>query len=654
MKINSTDKRDFVFRTLAPKDLKSALSSVSENAEISDGGIKVRPGMKLLPNPVLYSPEEFSDGVGPFSLTDFFLEIRGRRACIALAVEDDQKSNIYYHFFAVYSDCTKDRLGTVTFSRVDSYTFGVPTSFVIFSGRPTTGGGIYFMTRVTYGKAIPDETRIYEISSDLFGWNQLTADSFYLPTVLIHGRGDSYNRAFSEGEIKLSVPRQSEPLNLLCQTCALYYTTDGYSSSFTLPDYGFTRYEIEAELTLKDGSIKQFLIGADSTVSGGVNINGVSTVMRVDRSLCRVFFMNEKGAAEVPQYTASENNLKFTLRPTENTDSLLLSSMRQSAKLAAKSGSGGAAVLILYDSTDSPDTLLWCDPERPLYFPKSCTLSLTVPQGRIAKITEVDGRLLIFKQNMIFSAGFTAAEQYDLAGIINGVADSGKISFPKYVEKGRAELSAKIISDTVKSYPGKVFFCTEDRKICQVTPSLAVLSTLRVSQPPIFAAVMEGRYLLYTENGLFVTSAEGDALLKWRLPAKLLGAVFFGDTTVFFAKTDNGAVYGFNLDGGFDSYLLADEYDLIQSEIDATAELTLAEEGRFCRLLAIAADAADEGKPISAKLYGDGVFISEQIITAEERLFCPTVFRRLSAVFKMQGVGELSGVTLKYSRLKRV
>ena len=123
---------------------------------------------------------------------------------------------------------------------------------------------------------------------------------------------------------------------------------------------------------------------------------------------------------------------------------------------------------------------------------------------------------------------------------------------------------------------------------------------------------------------------------------------------MFFAKTENGAVYGFNLDGGFDSYLLADEYDLIQSEINATAELTLAEEGRFCRLLAIAADAADEGKPISAKLYGDGVFISEQIITAEERLFCPTVFRRLSAVLKMQGAGELSGVTLKYSRLKRI
>ena len=654
MKINSTAKSDFVFRTLCAAELKSSLSENSVNAEITPLGIKARPGMKLLENPVLYSPEEFSDGVGPFSLTDFFLELRGRRARIALAVEDDQKSNIYYHFFAVYSDCSKDRLGTVTFSRVDSYTFGVPTSCVIFTGRPTIGGGIYFMTRVTYGNAIPDETRIYEISGDLYGWTRLSADEFYLPTVLIYGRGDSFNRAFLEGEIKLSVPRRLEPLNLLSSACALYYTTDGYSDSFTLPDYGFTRYELEAELTQKDGSVMRFLIGADDTASDSVNLNGVATVMRVDRALHRIFFESGKGEKAVPQYTAVENNLKFTLRPTENPDSLLLSSMRQSAKLAAKSGSGGAAVLILYDSAEAPDTFLWSDPERPLYFPKSCTLNLTVPQGRIAKITEADGKLLIFKQNMIFSAGFTAALQYDLAGIVKGVADSGKIVFPKYLEKGRAELPSKVIADTVKGYPGKVYFCTEDGRICLVTPSLAVSSSLTFSEKPIFAEVFEGRYMLYSKNGLLVTSAKGDALLRWRLPANLLAAIFFGDTTVFFAKTENGAVYGFNLDGCRDSFLLADEYDLHRGEIDVTAELALAEEGRLCRLLTVATETSAASKPFFAALICDDLLASEQIVTADERLFSPTVFKNLSLVLKMQGEGEIRGITLKYKRLARI
>ncbi len=654
MKTNIAAKNDLAFCTIRPKAFKDRILSGCRNIEITDSGIKSRPGMKLSVNPVLYTPEEFAEGMGPFTLTDFFLTIRGRKAQIALVVEDDQKSNFYYHFYAVYSDCSKDNLGTVTFSRTDYHTFGVPISYVIFKGKPLTGGGIFFMARISYGNLIPDEVRVYEINSDFYGWRQVISDSFYTPTVLIHGRGDSAGAAFLETDIKLSAPRQLEPLNLLHPSCILYYTTDGYSSSFTLPDYGFRDYGIDCTLTLKDHSLKSFYIATNDDRSAAVNVDGSSVVMRVDRNLNRIYFETGNAAAVPLAFTATENNLKFTLTPTNNEDALMLSSMCRSVNFAAKSSSGVAEVLVLYGNLFQPDTIVWCDPERPLYFPKSCTLTLSTPQGAIAKIIDCDGRLLIFKQNMLFSATFSAATEYDLAGIVNGISLSGQISMPKYTDNGRIALSANVIPTTVKGYLGRVYFCTEDKKIFSVTEGLRTESRLNFDEAPDFAAVLNGRYLLAAENRILITCESGDSLLSWRLPVKMLDAVFFGDDTIFFAKAENDALYGFNLDADEDSFLKSDGYDLQKCEIEAVLKLSLLDEERRCRLSALSLDASS---PFSARLslYNENGFISENILS-EKRAYIhrPTVFKRLYAELKTRGKSEISEISLKYSKLGRI
>ena len=74
---------------------------------------------------------------------------------------------------------------------------------------------------------------IYEINANFSGWTRVS--SFYVPTVLINGRGTRYEEAKSSNTAYCGTPKTLESLNMLNGRFKAYYTSDGVSSCFRLP-----------------------------------------------------------------------------------------------------------------------------------------------------------------------------------------------------------------------------------------------------------------------------------------------------------------------------------------------------------------------------------------------------------------------------------
>ena len=652
---NNLFSEEFTRITLDSDGIDSKSFCSSENMMVSKNGIVTRPGMRLSDTPIVFNPWEFGDGYTEFSLSDLYLDIDGKTARIAVSKEDDSYSNINYHICAVFSDGGLRDMGCITFTRADFYTFGVPVSYVIYSGKPTTGCGIYFLTRIVYGN-LPDNYGVYELSEDMTRWHFVS--DFYTPTVLMNGHGDSAVRAISTDEIKLSSERWLESANMLNKRAHCYYPTDGYSYSFTLPFALSGQSHIGCRLDINSDTFIEWDIAVGESESNAVSIEGAMVKIRCQRSLGRIFFETESGAFYVPAFYGSENNLRFTAESDSLSSALKVCSMSRMCTTTASVSGGSGSVTLFSGSALYPDELIWIDPEKPLYFPENCSLTISEPSSADARTVALDGRFLIFKKQNIFSAKVTSAAAYDLDGILRGISNSGKISYPSVSLDRQKNLPAPFFADTVAALGDSIFFYCKNGNVYKTNSALSLTSCFNsLSCEPRFAAVHDNKYIIFSDRDSYVYDPETSGrlgLYYWSFPISFIAAFTSETSSLFFAKDDDGLVYSFALDGEEDSYFTSNETPVKRKPIVSSLSLGLILSDRRCRLYSVSVN-ADTEKPFEFGLMCDDK--TPQTVSLSENkslIHSSAVFNRLSAEFSFSGRATLCDIGLKFAKLSKL
>ncbi len=605
-----------------------------KNIVLTENGISSRPGVKLLDSPVIFEPNSYTTGYPEFFLTDIALNIDGESCRIAVTVESDGTSNVYYHFSALYSDSISS-LGTITFTRTTYDSFPLPASFILFEGRPTGGSGIYFMARLVGGEE--ESFRLCELSSDRKYWEFLSGSEFYIPTLLKNGRGYSATKAISEDGLKLSAVAEPESLNLLTEKYHAGYTTDGHSGFFKAPKIPLVG-EITCRLTLDTGSVANWVIKDGQTESEFVSVYGENIRIRCDRKSGRLITDSEEALCTPLPFYGIENNLCFTLSVDRGEAMRKLYSLSFCRRIFADASSLSGSVNVFAGSELYPQDIIWNSPENPLYFPEKNRLSLS---GHITALSSIGGRLVAFERDSLSCLK---------ANIKPPVSTEFEAPILLITER-KSELYRKIISDTVAETEGEIFFCTADGEIFSADSSARLKSRGSLDGfLPRRGVIFGKKYLLIKDQSLYYIDTENpasDKPLLWEMPEEILSAINFSGDTVFYSEDRNGRILAYTLSGEEDN-IFGEEIP-----IECSFHASLYDEPRPCRLYEISI--LGENRGFNLYISSQGKQLASIPFSAETKsASLSAVGTPIMAEFSFFGGADFKKVGLKFSRLSRL
>ncbi len=617
--------------TFRERELKDCFLR-GENIAFMRDGIASRPGVKLLGNPVIFSPDEFISGYPEFTLTDTEINIDNTLHRIAVTVESDGHSNLFYHVSAL-SKNGKSSLGTITFSRSSADSFGTPDSFIIFDGKPTVGSGIYFLARIVTENE-PETIRLCELSSDRKSWLYIPESEIYCPTLLQNGRGASATKAISEG-LRLSAPYSPEGMNMLGEKYKAGYTTDGYSFYYTLPKFPILG-KIEGVMTLDTGLTARWVIEDGSNESEMAEIEGVKIHLRCDRKNGRIITDSDEKLCVPLPFTGLENNLVFTLSADRGASLSRVSSLTACKRIFADSSASSNGVAVFTGSRLYPTDIIWNSPENPLYFPENNRLSLPSP---VIGLCEIKRSLLLLEKD-----GFSSVKA-EIKPASSGFESSIKLSVAP-----KTELHRRIIPETVAEGVDKAFLCTENGDVFSVTSALTCKKEAELRGIlPDRGVTFSDRYLAICGDTVFVLDPESPSPdpVPWRMPREILSSADFEGTPVFYSRDDGDRVLAYTLSGEYD------EFDGEPLPVSCFFEAELWGEPWQCRLHEISV--MRNGKPFLLSLFsGDEELLSKPLGEDTERSFFSAVFRTLTARFSFSGGTEFRKAGLKFSRFSKL
>lgn len=646
-------------KELSSDSLKASHRSRFYNMLPTACGISSRRGMSLCDEPVIFDPTKYAGDHISFKLTGLSVSIDGRAAVIAVTTESDELTNIVYHICAVFSDGAVRDMGCITFTRTSDSVFAVPASFVMYSGTPVKGGGIFFLTR-TVCDGQPDSYKIYEINSEFSGWTHISDSLCYVPTVLMNGQGENSSAAEMYSDISLSAPRTLEPLNMLCGGFKCRYTADGYSYSFILPKSGLDDKPVSCKMYTSPDDFVQWTVPGGSDSSDRAQINGSNVIMCCDRNSGRVFFKTESGTLFPLPFCGMENNLHFTAYVPNSDCALKVCSMSLSCSIGGRISSGSASVTVLSSSSLFPDEIIWFDPGKPLYFPESCSLTLREPTGSIEALIPLGGRLAVFKKDRIMTSSLNIPDRYELEAVLQGLSNSGKIAFASLCFASTAALPSQPAVQTIKIYGNDLFAYCKNGRIYRIDRSLGISELAELDGfVPELAVMYDGKYLLISKNRCAVCDPSCShrlGLFIWELPANVSAAHSSGDDTVFFADdTDNG-IYSFTLTGDRDEFMIRRGQDICAENRDICSSLSLllCSPGSLCKLYGLSVDLSsstaaelclsDGGRTISTDLITDG----------RTRIKKHHYFSRLRAGLHFTGPSEIRELAISYAKCSKL
>lgn len=624
-----------------------------ENMVLSDNGFKTRPGISPFKNKPIFELSEFSE-YADFNLTDFYVTVDERTAQLAVIIESDNDSYVHYCILAIFPDGSSRSLGHIPFNRASADTFATPYSYVIYSGKKTVGGGIYFLTR-TMSNGVLDAFQIYEISETLDSWTLLSESEFYIPTILSHGRGDRANVAITLADINLPKPKKLQSMNLLTGNFKCYYTSDSYSSSFTLPEFEGTPDSITCSLTTDIGTVIQWKMRAENYYITDKDIGGDPITAIYKPELNQVIFINLDGSPYAPSFYGLENNMCFSIVNSENSASRV-SSMTKSCNVTGNGKSGTANVTIFSGSYSNANEIIWIDPLYPLYFPSNCSRSLSSSKGDSESMIVVNESVVFLKNKSVSSFKVTSAEPYSIENIIHGIENSEKISYPTLVSEKRVSLTENINTSSIKRSGNEIWFCGESGNIYRTDSSLSLKSyNVTLSSSPETALISNGYYIAVNGNLCSVVDISQNSdpkVFTWRLPIKILSSSDFTTDTVFFAKDQNDSVFIYRLSGEYDQYFV-DGAKIVTEKISSALSLELFNGMEKKRLYDIAVNIAltesslmeifDRDKKIGHHIVYNGKNLNKR----------PTLFENLAVKFSFGNSALVKEINIRYSDLKK-
>ncbi len=372
----------------SPESIEDGCLASCKNVCFKDGRLVRRQGISAKET-IASDIFEFSKA-GKYRLTDTTVFYENEYYKIATADVEYEDSGYFVYVYLIGDGGKVKNIGYMHFQRSSEDTFHIPYKCLFYVGNPVSGGGIFALVSL-YNRENTSQTteKIYEIGTDFNSWFQNY--NYYIPTVYINGRGNSYELAKAASVVSTAAPTVLEPLNVLDGAFYCYYTSDGYSYDFKLPFMNLAEESIICRIYRDPSSYAECIIYAD-TDYGDTILMGVNIRIRVDRQKGIVNFSKGDSNYAVPQMANySENNIRI-LAKKEIKDGF------KSIVSADNCAASGERIFLA-----SGNKIYSATYDRPLYFPQSFSNSVGSPYEPITALVPVDDEIYAFKENKIYS-----------------------------------------------------------------------------------------------------------------------------------------------------------------------------------------------------------------------------------------------------------
>lgn len=548
------------------------------NMWYKDYCLKTRPGFKNDTEKAVKTFIYGNNGTIEYNVTDTAVYLDGTywRIATGEVLTDDYVYYVYAYLIDLQGNIVP--MGHISFNRLSNDSFYVPAHINFFNGKPQNGGGIFAIIALhdKYNRSKKSYC-IYEVNSDFTSWEKV--NDFYVPTVLINGRGNKYQTAKTESGFSSDAPMTLESLNMLDGRFHAYYTSDGYSHSFRLPFNSLADKTISCKIYYTISEYIEWIIPSDNIRDIQKFYNQEISAI-VDRDTGILYFTGESGDFPIPiMELCSENNIKITatkeieggIASIANASCLT----RYNSKLLVAGGEGGNTVYV-------------SEYENPLYFAKNTSIDVGESGSPVICMSVQQGKIVAFKEHELHLLSF---KEGDILNEITLLKDNGKV-FKKPDSFESEQVSKKIgcaNKKTVAICGGKNIWLSEDGKIYKFdvsgkkitelcNPEILKLDHITYGQATAMGS--EEYYILSAFNEMFVVDIQNlkeSNCFLWRAPEGLNienGFYHSGKFMFLCCGEDSRLAFVSWLDGNVDNVLYFDEEAVIQNNLPITSSFT--------------------------------------------------------------------------------
>lgn len=489
------------------------------------------------------------------------------RICTVGVCSDDYNYTLYIYFIA--SDLNIINVGSLNFLRISSTVFKVPDNINFYVGKPQTGGGVFaLMTLSNLENKADKNYNIYEINSTFTEWERVY--DYYIPTLMINGRGNKYDVAAIESGVLYEPPRALESQNLLNGRFNVYFTSDGYSSSFRLPVSNLTFDTVVCRIYYATGIYAEWRVSGPAIVDTQ-SFMGVNVMLTVDHELGILSFTYNGAPFAIPiMDTYSENNIRITaVKETPDGFSQVVDSACSFSADGRVYLSGGKNGNILMSARS----------ENPLYFPQAATTDI----GGAEEVTALSlqgKKIIAFKESEIYFVTLRKGKRINEIGLI---ADNDTLF--KSSDTLSPELISKTVGckfkNTVCHVRDKIVWLSQNYEVC-LLENIGFDSVMRLSESltehddfefmDSFALSDGAYYILFDSNKAFACDLLNFSSPKWynwrfNRGFSLCGGYYKKGKFWLLCDADNsGLFYMATLDGDCDAEVYINEDRVVQTE----------------------------------------------------------------------------------------
>lgn len=347
---------------------------------------------------------------------------------------------------------------------------------------------------------------LYRLQTDTFV--QIDDSEIYAPIIAVNLKGDSYQTLPSSDNMVFSPACTFEGYNLLTDRVRVKCTTDGVSSTFTLPVQAKENQNITVRLvgSFGSGAVDEYVGTITPSSAATLGNSGMRCLLT---SQNRIKFTNASGTAVAPSCALSSSNLEIEFHADldEGREEELMYCSLYSA-FGASGGVGKGNRLFLSGSEKHQNKLFWSDCDRPLYFPENNYSA--VGDGKILALVKQNDMLVIMLNNAIYYASYVGANisADDLiSGAVADVTVAGAI-FPLTLLHGETGLYAK---GCAKLIDGKTVFLASDNSVYRIDGKTSLTNLSKKIQPLLNS--LDGFFALTKIKNGFMVLNGGKALV---------------------------------------------------------------------------------------------------------------------------------------------
>lgn len=541
-----------------PENINDNQVPMCKNMWYKDGRLQTRPGFNGDSAKAINTRIYGYSGELEYKVTDTEIYLDGiyYRIAVSDVITDD-----YAHYTYVYLIDLEDNIkpiGNMTFFRISSEIFNLPTNIIFFNGKSQNGGGIFAFVTLTNKYNVNEKSYIiFEVNADFTEWERVY--DYYIPTIFINGRGNKYQVAKKENGLSYPAPKELESQNMLNGRFHAYYTSDGYSNSFKLPFTNLAEEKVVCRFyyTLVDYLEWEFP-STDTLCKKKFMNKDVSGIL--DREKGVVYFITEDGDFPLPIIDMyHENNIKITAtKEIENGFQRIVYStcgVRNNSKLLIAGGMDG-------------NTVYTADYDNPLYFPIGSSVKVGESDNGLTALSVQNGKIIAFKRHSLYTLSMKNGSRINEISLLS---DNDRV-FYKNDSFTVAEVSQSIgcsNKKTVVSYEDVSFWLGSDNKIYAVSGGKDIINISDKAQAVMpdffdsdtFAVGGEDYYILVKGKEIFVFDCKelkNAKAYKWESPecASVESGYYHNGRFKFLCTGEESNIaFIANLEGDTDSFL---------------------------------------------------------------------------------------------------